>query len=145
MMRIKLDENLDHRFAAELNALGHDAHSALQEGLVSCPDEQVWAAAVRENRTLITCDRDFGDNRRFPPGRHAGIVLIQPGVFSMTMIRSLLMAFVAGGDGDDIQGAVCILEPGRTRVRRPEPHDDPRFGPESSWTTYPLNEPPKDK
>jgi predicted nuclease of predicted toxin-antitoxin system len=143
MMRLKLDENLDHRLAAELIGLGHDAHSAYQEGLVSCPDERVWDAAVRENRTLVTCDRDFGDNRRFPPGRHAGIVVIQPGVFSMPMIRSLLLAFLSGGGADNVQGSVCILEPGRTRFRRPEPHDDPRFGPESAWTSIPLH-PPKD-
>lgn len=48
-------------------------------GLLGKSDEDVFAFAWKEDRVIITHDPDFLDNRRFPPNRNPGIVLIRPG------------------------------------------------------------------
>jgi predicted nuclease of predicted toxin-antitoxin system len=72
-MRVKLDENLPLLLASALKGLGHDVHTTNEEGLAGCLDGQIWEAAQREGRFLLTQDHDFSDARRFVPGTHCGI------------------------------------------------------------------------
>jgi len=76
-MKAKLDENLPMQIAPRLRTLGHDVHTAQDEGLSGSSDSDLWRAAQREGRTLITQDLDFSDARRFVPGTHHGIVLLR--------------------------------------------------------------------
>ncbi|HEX8817533.1 MAG TPA: DUF5615 family PIN-like protein [Terriglobales bacterium] len=76
-MRIKLDENLPVRLAAILTNLRHDVHTIVEENLSGKSDLEVWQAAQREERFLITQDLDFSDVRRFAPGTHRGILLVR--------------------------------------------------------------------
>jgi predicted nuclease of predicted toxin-antitoxin system len=76
-MKIKLDENLPHRLAAVLKDLGHHVHTVHEERLVGHADAEIWQAAQRESRFLITQDLDFSDTRQFAPGSHHGILLVR--------------------------------------------------------------------
>lgn len=76
-MKVKLDENLPHRLVTLLRNLGHEAHTLHEERLVGRPDTEVWEAAQKESRFLITQDLDFSDSRKFVPGSHGGILLIR--------------------------------------------------------------------
>jgi len=76
-MKIKLDENLPARLAAILSSLHHDVHTVAQENLSGGSDRDVWEAAQRGARFLITQDLDFSDLRRFAPGTHCGILLVR--------------------------------------------------------------------
>jgi len=76
-MRIKLDENLPQCLSSLLGKLGHDASTVNDEGLTGCTDREIWDAAQREARFLITQDLDFSDTRQFVPGSHYGILLIR--------------------------------------------------------------------
>jgi predicted nuclease of predicted toxin-antitoxin system len=76
-MKAKLDENLPLQIATRLRDLGHDVHTTQQEDLSGCDDAELGKEAQREGRTLITQDLDFSDSRRFAPGTHYGIVLVQ--------------------------------------------------------------------
>jgi predicted nuclease of predicted toxin-antitoxin system len=58
-MKIKLDENLPHRLAAVLKNLGHEADTAHEEQLAGHTDAEIWQAAQKESRFLITQDLDF--------------------------------------------------------------------------------------
>jgi predicted nuclease of predicted toxin-antitoxin system len=68
-MKIKLDENLPLRLAALLKDLGHDVHTPHDERLIGHADAEIWDAAQKESRFLITQDLDFSDLRRFAPAR----------------------------------------------------------------------------
>lgn len=76
-MRIKLDENLPNHLAVLLREVGHNVHTARQEGLNGCADREIWEASQKETRFLITQDLDFSDLRKFVPGTHSGILLIR--------------------------------------------------------------------
>jgi predicted nuclease of predicted toxin-antitoxin system len=76
-MKIKLDENLPVTLAVILSSLHHDVHTVAEESLSGASDREVWAAAQRDERFLITQDLDFSDLRRFAPGTHCGILLVR--------------------------------------------------------------------
>lgn len=72
-MKIKLDENLPSALVYRLQALGHEVDTVPGEHLTGCNDEEVWLAAQRDERFLITQDLDFSDIRRYKPGTHMGL------------------------------------------------------------------------
>ena len=76
-MKLKLDENLPVSVAAILSSLHHDVHTVAQENLSGSSDCDLWEAAQRDERFLITQDLDFSDLRRFAPGTHFGILLVR--------------------------------------------------------------------
>jgi predicted nuclease of predicted toxin-antitoxin system len=39
-------------------------------------DDEHFRLARRLRRTLVTCDRDYLDDRRFPPGESAGVLVV---------------------------------------------------------------------
>ena len=51
--------------------------TATDEGLIGAPDHDVVAAATAAGRILISLDRGLGDIRAYPPGSHAGIVVLR--------------------------------------------------------------------
>ncbi len=76
-MKIKLDENLPFGLTTRLAALGHEAQTPREEGLAGVRDFEIWEAAQREGRFLVTQDLDFSDARRFLSGTHHGLLLVR--------------------------------------------------------------------
>ena len=62
-MKLKLDENIPTSARARLAQLGHDVDTVLDENLGGTVDSEVWTAAQREQRLLVTQDLDFSDVR----------------------------------------------------------------------------------
>jgi predicted nuclease of predicted toxin-antitoxin system len=58
-MRLKLDENLPAALVEKLSGLGHDVDTVLAEDLRGHPDRDIWEAAQREQRFLVTQDLDL--------------------------------------------------------------------------------------
>jgi predicted nuclease of predicted toxin-antitoxin system len=50
-------------------------HTVIDEGLSGATDVDVLAAAVAEDRALVTMDLDFANPIRFPPHDTAGIAI----------------------------------------------------------------------
>ena len=59
-MRFLVDENMHYRVVAMLRAQGHDVLWA-GDSHRSAPDTNLLELATRQQRTLITYDKDFGD------------------------------------------------------------------------------------
>ena len=82
-MKVKIDENLPARVVSVLESAGHDVDTVVDKGLSGAVDEAVSRTATAAGRLVMTLDRGFGDIRRYPPGSHAGIVVLriddQPG------------------------------------------------------------------
>ena len=48
-----------------------------EEELRRAPDSKHYRLAQQLRRTLVTMDRDYLDDRRFPPGETSGVLVIQ--------------------------------------------------------------------
>lgn len=123
-MRIKLDENLPVSAKAVLAARGHDVDTVAEEQLTGAPDPTVVAAASEMERLLITLDRGLGDLRRYPPGSHAGIIVLRLTDQSAVAAHDALAALVDAHDLDALRGAVTVAQRGLLRIHRPAPRGD---------------------
>ena len=88
------------------------------EGLAGHNDRDIWEAATAEGRFLITQDLDFSDIRRYPPGSHAGVLVLRLRIPS----RKNLIAFVEHmwrtESVADWKGCIVIATERKTRILR---------------------------
>jgi len=122
-VKLKLDENLPHDLATALRGDGHDVHTVVDEQLAGESDPVVVAAATDEGRILLTLDRGVGDLRRYPPGSHAGILILRPVAQDPESILGLIQRLVRTHPLDELRGCVVIVEPRKVRIRRPDQDD----------------------
>lgn len=115
-MRLLANENFPGTAVAALIAAGHDVAwiRKLAPGM-SDPDVLAWAA--RDERILLTFDKDFGELARASSlPSTCGVVLFRmpmqnPGDIGLRL-GNLVMS------RDDWAGHFSIIEPGRVRMRR---------------------------
>lgn len=74
--RFLVDESLGGRAALVLRETGWNVKFTLSIGLGGHSDEDVFSYAWKENRVLLTHDHDFLDDRRFPPHRNPGVIVL---------------------------------------------------------------------
>lgn len=118
-MKVKLDENLPARLAVLLESAGHAVDTVAAEGLTGKADADVWAAARRDNRFLITQDLDFSDVRQYRPGTHAGLLLVrlrEPG--ANALLERVSTAIQEHGL-ESLSGCFVVLTERKLRIRRP--------------------------
>jgi len=113
-MKITLDETLPARLAPILRPLGHD------EQLVGRPDEEIWEAAQKESRFLITQDLDFSDTRRFAPGSHKGILLIRLDAPSRQNLLERIHELFQTENAVEWVGCFVVATERKIRIQRPE-------------------------
>jgi predicted nuclease of predicted toxin-antitoxin system len=77
--RIYADANVPARLVTHMRARLHwDVLFVLEEeGLRRAPDATHYRLARQLRRTLVTMDRDYLDDRRFPPEETVGVLVIQ--------------------------------------------------------------------
>lgn len=122
-MKLKLDENLPRDLAGELSRRGHDVDTVLDEQLGGRKDPVVVQAATDEDRLVITLDRGVGDIRTFPPGSHAGVVVLRPVSQDPASVVTLIDRLLDAHDLEEFSRCVVIVEPQRVRIRRPDESD----------------------
>jgi predicted nuclease of predicted toxin-antitoxin system len=118
-MKLKLDENLSRHLKAVLEKYDYDVATAAEEGLLSKPDTLVAEAAGREGRILLTLDVEFADLRKYPPGRHPGIVLFRPRSYGPLSVNRFVEVFFQNTDLQGLAGCVVVVDPQKIRIRKP--------------------------
>ncbi|MEP0773286.1 MAG: DUF5615 family PIN-like protein [Acidobacteriota bacterium] len=113
-MRFLADESCDAAVARALRAAGHDVVE-VREVCPGADDEAVVQLAVRESRTLLTEDKDFGQLFFASASQSPGVVLIRfPASGRQAMVQAVL-ALVARA-GHELGGRFAVVQPGRIRI-----------------------------
>lgn len=102
----------------ELEAAGHDVEWS-GNWQQDPGDEEILAYARRETRILVTLDKDFGELAVVQGVRHSGILRIVD--FSVRQQGTVCLQAMARHGPALAAGAIVTAEPGRLRVRPPEP------------------------
>lgn len=118
--RFVIDESLGVGVAMALRDYGWNAVYVEEIGLAGHSDEDVFAFAWKEDRVLLTHDRDFLDDRRFPFHRNPGLIVL-PGadgsgaglIEALRSVMSLVGQFREAYRGDKIE----ITEDGIWTIR----------------------------
>ena len=116
-MRIKVDEDLPTQVVTMLRDHGHDASGVIEQGMGGWKDAELWRAIGAEQRFLVTADKGFADIRRYPPGSHAGILLLRPPQDGVRSLTELLSQVLATHRLDSLAGAVAVASANGVRVR----------------------------
>ncbi|MCB9435357.1 MAG: DUF5615 family PIN-like protein [Ardenticatenaceae bacterium] len=117
-MHIKVDEDLPPIAATWLRDKGYEASTVVQQGMGGWKDPQLWRVVQQEGSFLLTADKGFADIRQFPPGSHAGVLLLRPDRDGIQPILELLKDVLASIKLQDIQRAVAVATPNGLRIRR---------------------------
>jgi predicted nuclease of predicted toxin-antitoxin system len=115
-MKYKLDENFGPAVPPAFQQHGLDCQTVHGEGLAGADDATVLAAAVAEDRILVTLDHDFGNVVAYPLESTRGVAVINPpGRVSRGLLAVLLESFVVACEQGQLRGKLWIVEPGRIR------------------------------
>jgi predicted nuclease of predicted toxin-antitoxin system len=115
--RFKVDEDLPRQIAEMLNANGHDARTVLEQGWKGASDDVLWERIQAEGRCLITADKGFADLRRYPPGTHAGVMLMRSAEENRRSYEKLAATALKHLKFDEIAGAVVVVTHRGIRIR----------------------------
>ena len=116
-MKIKLDENLPYALLSELIAIGHEVDTCEQEGLGGASDPTVFTKCVQEIRLLVTLDLDFANIRSYPPGTHAGIVVLRMKRQDVDSIVAAASKLFLKYTEDELRSNLVIVDVLTDRVR----------------------------
>jgi len=114
-MRFLANENFPGDAVAELRSAGHDL-VWIRTAAPGMMDADILAWAVREDRILLTFDKDFGElaYRAALPAT-CGIVLFRLPMPAARSVGQSLAARIA--ERNDWAGHFSVIEPGRVRMR----------------------------
>ena len=117
-VRLKIDEDLPRQIVDLMAAQGHDAATVAGQGWQGASDDVLWPRVQDERRWLITADRGFADLRRYPPGSHAGVILLRAQEESRRAYLELAVIALERVNLDEIAGAVVVVTRRGVRIRR---------------------------
>jgi predicted nuclease of predicted toxin-antitoxin system len=117
-MRIKVDEDLPREIVHMLRERGHEAVNVVEQGMGGYQDPHLWQAVQAETRYLVTADKGFADIRSYPPGTHAGVLLLRPDQDGIRAVVELLRQVLASYDLEALAETVAVVTPRGIRIRR---------------------------
>ena len=115
-LRFLADESCDFGVVRTLRAAGFDV-LAVSEMTTRSVDRELIEQARREQRLLITEDKDFGWLVFASHAASPGVILIRfPGHLRQTLARSVL--HLVQTQGERLLGSFVVVEPGHIRISR---------------------------
>src|SRR3989442_7333068 len=116
-MRFLADESCDFGVVRALRAAGHDV-SAVADIVPRAEDSAVIALALREERIVLSEDKDFG-RLVFAEGQpSAGVILIRFPARARRRLPEAIVEFIRQ-HGDRLSESFAVVSPRRIRISRP--------------------------
>src|SRR5262249_45431650 len=113
------DENVPAHLAPTLQTFGHDVDSVQSEALTGHRDSDVWTAAQRDGRFLITQDLDFSDARKYVPGSHHGLLLVRLRRPGRAALLERISQLFAAEPVETWAGCLVVATEQKVRITRP--------------------------
>ncbi len=115
-MRFLADESCDFAVVRALRAAGHDV-VAVAEISPAADDSRVVDLAVRQERILLTEDKDFGQLVFANMQASGGVIFIRFPSSVRAQLPKMVLDLVCEA-GDELIGAFAVVQPGRIRMTR---------------------------
>jgi len=115
---VKLDEPLADSLAELVRSHGYPAGTVLGQNWGGLKDPLLWPLVQAAREFFVTTDKGFGDIRVYPPGTHAGILVLRPDRESLPEFRSLLEKVLVSHRLEELAGCVTVANSRGIRIRR---------------------------
>lgn len=115
-MRFLADESCDFAIVRALRAAGHDV-AAVAEVALGAADDVVLELARRDQRVLLTEDKDFGQ-LVYAAGNAAGSVIFIRYPASARALLPQIVVDLVSREQDRLAGAFVVVQPSRIRISR---------------------------
>jgi predicted nuclease of predicted toxin-antitoxin system len=116
-VKLLLDENISARQAARLREMGYDAVAATETNLAGADDPTVRAAAIDQNRVLVTLDADFGNILRYPTIETPGVIWLRLHPPTEAAISEAIVRCLQKLATEDVSGKLVVVDADKIRVR----------------------------
>lgn len=116
-MRLLLDQDVYAATARFLAELGHDIVGAAQIGLSRASDEHLLEVAQKEERILVTRDRDFG-TLVFVNALRAGVLYLRMLPSTQDLVHHELVRVLQSYSIEELRNAFVVVEAHGHRFRR---------------------------
>ncbi len=100
-----------------VRGMGHEAVSVVELGLSGADDEEVRAAAIADQRVLLTLDADFANVLRYPPEATLGVVRLRLHPATEEAIDEMLKRTIPRVAEASIRGKLVVVDERRIRIR----------------------------
>jgi predicted nuclease of predicted toxin-antitoxin system len=117
-MRFLLDQDVYAITARFLVDAGHDVVLVAQLGLSRASDEEILRTSQKENRILVTRDRDYG-NLVFVRAIGTGVIYLRILPTTINAIHGELARILKNYSEVELSGAFIVVEPDGHRFRKP--------------------------
>jgi predicted nuclease of predicted toxin-antitoxin system len=117
--RYLVDENLGQGVAQLLRDWDCNVRGVWELGLTGHPDKNIWSAAYKDRRILLTHDDDFLDNRRFPLKTSFGVIVLPHKAGEESLLVNKLghvVSILSGGAGLIYQCKVVVSVDDQWRI-----------------------------
>ena len=115
-MKFLADEGVDGQIVSRLREDGHDV-LYVAENIAGTTDEEILELANRDERILMTRDKDFGELVYREKRAHSGIILNR--LYELSSGRKAeIVSKVIQDFGEELIGSFTIIQPGRIRMKR---------------------------
>jgi predicted nuclease of predicted toxin-antitoxin system len=113
-VRFLADENVPRAVGDALRRRGHDV-KAVQDIGKGASDQEIGGVAVREERIILTFDKDFGDVARRQLSARSGLILLRFTPRDPPEAVDIVLRALAARR--QWRGYISVIERGRVRVR----------------------------
>jgi predicted nuclease of predicted toxin-antitoxin system len=117
-MRFLIDSALSSAVAADLRQAGRDVKHVRDCGMAGASDADIFAAAARDERTVVSADTDFGTLLPLRQERKPSVILFRGATPRRPSDQAALLIVNLPAVEQALElGAVVVIEPTRVRVR----------------------------
>ena len=116
-MKFLLDQDVYAATGRFLAALGHEVITASDLGLAGAEDSTLLDSARKEDRVLVTRDRDFG-GLVFVHGAGTGVLYLRILPSNIDAVHAELQVVLSRYQETELKRAFVVVEPLRHRFRK---------------------------
>jgi len=119
LAKFVIDEDIARSTGILLADAGHEIIDIRDQDLRGAEDERIFRFAQSKIAILLSGDVGFGNLRKFPLGRHHGILIVHfPNELPVQEISRQLIQALNTLKDTDLSKNLIIIEPGKIRIRR---------------------------
>lgn len=116
-MEFIADANIPKDLVSRLKADGFDIVDIRDCLPADATDDEVYAEALRQKRTIISRDKHFGNILLYPLNEHYGVIVLRTKGLNTEEIIEILLGFLREIGDTNFSGTLYILENKKYRRR----------------------------